>query len=97
MKRMKAFDFEVKKIQGPALLTCCFITDSNDSITFSGDSVQEIYEQCIKRFPNGLSTKAISFTGNDYIDAKRNLSELLNIGFKSGYFKKFPFKGNNET
>jgi hypothetical protein len=54
MKRMKAFDFEIVYLAGPPRLTCRFITKTNDSITFAGNSVQEIYEQCKNRFPEGI-------------------------------------------
>jgi hypothetical protein len=89
---MKAFDFEVVKLPGPARLTCKFITDGNDSITFFGNTVEDIFEQCIRRFPNGIQTKGIVFSGNDPIDARKNLSELLTLGFRSGYFKQLPFQ-----
>lgn len=87
---MKAFDFEVVRLPGPARLTCRFITNSNDSITFFGNTVEEIFDQCISRFPEGLNTKGISFSGINPIDAKRNLSHLLSIGFSIGYFKEPP-------
>lgn len=94
MKRMKAFDFEIVKLIGPPKFTCKFITSINDSITFFGDTVEEIFEQCLIRFPEGVETKGIVFSGLDPIDAKRNLSEFLSLGYKIGYFKEIPFRSN---
>ena len=96
MRRMKAFDFTVVRLAGPAKLICRFVTDTNDSITFFGNSVQEIYEQCVQKFPTGISAKAIHFSASNPSDARRNLSLFLALGFKNGYFKELPFQLDGE-
>jgi hypothetical protein len=90
MKRLKALDFEVLRLPGPARLSCQFITRSNDSITFRGDSIEEIFDKCQQQFPDGLMTKGIVFSGTNNLDAKRNLSQFLSLGFRVGYFKQLP-------
>lgn len=89
MKIRTAFDFEIVKIAGPRRLCCKFLTH-DDTITLLGNSIEEIFEQCKKQFPEGLTTKGFVFSGVDSLDAKRNLSAFLSIGYKNGYFKKLP-------
>lgn len=96
MKKIKAFEFEVVVIPGPPRISCKFITISNDSITLFGNSVKEILEQCIFRFPEGIATKGVIFSGDNSIDAKKNLSEFMSLGLSCGYFKQLPFPKNEE-
>jgi len=84
---MKAFDFEILKIPGPPRFVCQLVTDSDDSITLVGDSIKDIFDQCLSRFPEGIDTKGVVFSGINNKDAKRNLSEFLSMGFSIGYFK----------
>lgn len=90
MKRMKPFDFEVIKLPGPPRFVCKFITSSNDYITLYGNTIEDIFEQCISKFPEGLNTRGITFSGKNIIDAKRNLFHFLSLGFGIGYFKEIP-------
>lgn len=92
MKRMKAFDFETVHITGPPRLTCKLITKTNDSITFAGNTIQEIYEQCKVRFPEGVQLRGIIFSGANAIDAKTNFCAFLTLGLSDGYFKEKDFK-----
>jgi hypothetical protein len=96
MKRMKAFDFEIVRLSGPPRLTCKFITKNNDSITFVGNTVQEIYEQCKTRFPEGIQPKGIIFSGSNPIDAKINFCAFLTLGLGEGYFNEKDFNKPEE-
>lgn len=96
MKRMKAFDFDVVVLAGPPRFTCRFITKTNDSITLYGNSVEEIFQQCRSQFPEGLHTRGIVFSGFDNLDAKKNLSEFLSLGFRDGYFQAPQERTDNE-
>lgn len=96
MKRMKAFDFEVVYLAGPPRLTCKFITKTNDSITFAGNTVQEIYEQCKARFPEGIQPKGIIFSGANPLDAKTNFCAFLTLGLNDGYFNDKDFNRPEE-
>ena len=97
MRKIKAFDFEIVKLKGPHRLCCRYLTD-NDTITLLGNSVEEIFQQCLQTFPEGLDTRGFVFSGISNMDAKRNLSEFLSIGFKTGYFKQEPMhKKESET
>jgi hypothetical protein len=88
MKRMKAFDVELSRLPGPPKIFCKIIPVEGDPITFSGDSVPEIFLKWQEKFPNGISTKGIIFSGFDTIDARKNLAELMALGYRTGYFKR---------
>lgn len=92
MKRMKAFDFEVTIFPGPPKMTCKFIVQ-NDTITFFGNSVEEIFDQCRIRFPEGIKPQGIIFSGSNPIDAKANFCAFLALGLNTGYFKEKDFHG----
>jgi len=96
MKRMAAFDFEIVRLLGPPRISCKFITDTNDSITFYGDTVEDIFEQCKNKFPEGMKTKGIILSGANPIDAKYNFCALISLGLSSGYFKDTDFNGQDE-
>lgn len=84
--RNGAFKFEVVYLPSQPKLQCKFITSTNESITISGDTVEQIYAECVRRYPDGLRTKAIFFTGINAIEAKRNFCALISLALKNGYF-----------
>lgn len=90
MKKMEAFEFEVVIIPGPPSFSCKFLINGNDSITLAGDSVEDIFNQCKERIPEGFKIQGIVFSGINQIDSKKNLSAFLSLGFKHGYFKSPP-------
>lgn len=94
MRRMRAFDFEVVTLSGPPRLVCRFLTKTNDSVTLFGNSIEDIFEQCRSKFPEGINASGIAFTANNPIDAKVNFCALLNMGLRSGYFKASDFNGS---
>lgn len=100
--KKNTFQFKVVYLPSQHKLVCKFITFTNESISISGDTVEEIYAECVRRYPNGLRTKAILFAGLDALDAKRNFCALLSLGLKTGYFKESDFgeiksDGNEES
>ncbi len=96
MKRMKSFDFEVITILGPPLYSCKIILP-HDEITIYGNSIAEIFFTCQQQFPTGLYVNKIIFSGKTLIDAKKNLSEFLNLGFQFGYFGSNPEEMSDGT
>lgn len=86
-----AFQFDVVYLPSQPKLICKFITFTNESISISGDTVEQIYAECVRRYPNGLRTKAILFAGLNALEAKRNFCALLSLGLKTGYFKESDF------
>jgi hypothetical protein len=89
--RNRAFNFEVVYLPSQPKLQCKFITSTNESITISGDTIEHIYAECVRRYPDGLRTKAILFSGVNAVEAKRHFCALLSLGLKTGYFKDSDF------
>lgn len=87
----KTFKFEVVHLPSQPKLLCKFITFTNESISITGDTVEQIYAECVRRYPNGLRTRAILFAGLNAMEAKRNFCALLSLGLQTGYFKESDF------
>jgi hypothetical protein len=90
MKR-ETHDFEVYFLPRIAKIICKFVISKNQVVTYDGDSVEEIYLQCVENFPKGIKAKGIIFLCENQIEAKKNFCALVSMGLQTGYFKDEDF------
>lgn len=93
----KVLEFKVEKKQGEPAFVCTIISQANEINIFSGNSVQEIFDACVKKFPNGIRPKGIFFTGDNYLKAKSNFCSLVSHGLRQKYFKESDFINYENT
>jgi len=67
----------------------------SDTITLFGNTIEEVFFQCQSQFPEGVDMRGIVFSGRNGLDARKNLSEFLSMGFRTGYFKRLPTEEDN--
>jgi hypothetical protein len=85
------YNFKVHYINSYAKISCKFITNTNETITISGNTVEQIFLQCVNRFPEGIRTKGLIFLCENQIEAKKNFCALISMGLQTGYFKESDF------
>jgi hypothetical protein len=85
------FSFKVQEIRGEPTFVCTIISQSNELHIFSGNTMEEIYQKCVNKFPHGIKPRGIFFTGDDYFRAKSNFCSLISYGLRMNYFKESDF------
>jgi hypothetical protein len=85
------FNFQVEYLENNPKIICKFVTFENEIISLKGNTIEEIFDLCVKKFPNGVRTKGIFFEGKSHLDAKISFCNLITLGLKTGYFKESDF------
>lgn len=68
----------------PEKMFVCFLLPNNDTVTVDGESVDHIFFEVNKKFPDGFQYKAISFSGKNKKEASDNLQRFLKISKRYG-------------
>jgi len=61
-----------------------FMLHNNDTITVIGNSVQHIYFEVHRKFPEGFAYRGIGFSGNNSEDSQNNLMTYFALSRKYG-------------
>lgn len=59
-----------------------FYLDNNDSIMVEGNSVAYIFFELNRRFPNAFRYKAVSFSGKNEEESRKNLQDFFVLARK---------------
>lgn len=61
-----------------------FLLPNNDTVTIDGNSVDHIFFEVNRKFPEGFPCKAIGFSGKDKKESSDNLKRFLEMSKNYG-------------